>query len=409
MQQPSHQTNVVMPEDKEKLRILTLGESTSADAMATKKDGAWPRQLERELIQSGIPARVYNEGIPSTNSALILTHLQNHLDKYKPQIVITMMGINDSHGLRFQTSSFSDFMFFINRIRLVKLARWLHARLEAAANQPIYYEYLKPNHRSHLEQGIAMAQSMPAREVERILRDRAGHLTDTEIALILAGIAKHFFGDFDSLYDGAKSFDFSDRAFQLAPFHHFVAFWAVLATVRNRDWESGILKSRKLLQCGPNLPDDILGWIGKIALHDPDLAKAEVFRSRGLRVDKADSQNITAAHYRHLFTQVRNQGIQLIAMQYPTLPLADLIDNFVEAGSVHDREEREIIFVSNERNFQEALISNKYEALFKDRFRGSWGHTTDLGHTMIAQAALEAVKVVYFRSMAKGSTLAKTQ
>ena len=75
-------------------RILTLGESTTAWG---DKD-SWSSQLEWILNNnrnSEIKFKVFNEGTSAKTTPFILTKLEDNLDKYKPHMVITMMGIND--------------------------------------------------------------------------------------------------------------------------------------------------------------------------------------------------------------------------------------------------------------------------------------------------------------------------
>ena len=74
-------------------RILCLGESTTA--LGGKY--SWPAQLEVILNNrsSKIKFKVFNEGIPDTNTAFILSRLEQNIKQYKPNITITMMGIND--------------------------------------------------------------------------------------------------------------------------------------------------------------------------------------------------------------------------------------------------------------------------------------------------------------------------
>lgn len=79
-------------------RVLCLGESTTA-GLGQGKD-AYPIQLERILNEraSGEASfRVINGGVIATTSDVILARLPAHLDKLNPDIVVTMMGINDGH------------------------------------------------------------------------------------------------------------------------------------------------------------------------------------------------------------------------------------------------------------------------------------------------------------------------
>jgi len=71
-------------------RIMCLGESTTA--------GQYPHFLEEILNQCniGIKFSVIDKGIPAINTINILSQLEKNLNTYKPDMVITMMGNNDS-------------------------------------------------------------------------------------------------------------------------------------------------------------------------------------------------------------------------------------------------------------------------------------------------------------------------
>ncbi len=74
-------------------RILCLGESTTA----LGGENAYPAQLER-ILNSRSNARkfkVINKGFPATTTDQILAKVPGYLDEYKPQLVVSMMGIND--------------------------------------------------------------------------------------------------------------------------------------------------------------------------------------------------------------------------------------------------------------------------------------------------------------------------
>ncbi len=79
-------------------RILCLGESTTAPVNdAHGRDISWPAQME-SLLKKHYPARsfeVINKGYASTNTSAILANLPDYLRKYRPRIVLSMIGVND--------------------------------------------------------------------------------------------------------------------------------------------------------------------------------------------------------------------------------------------------------------------------------------------------------------------------
>lgn len=72
--------------------ILCLGESTT--------DGQWPPYLEEYLERSGIGVdfTIIDKGRISTQTSEIVYKLPHYLKEYSPDLVITMMGVNDPIG-----------------------------------------------------------------------------------------------------------------------------------------------------------------------------------------------------------------------------------------------------------------------------------------------------------------------
>ncbi|MBD3264015.1 MAG: tetratricopeptide repeat protein [Candidatus Omnitrophica bacterium] len=78
---------------KDKVIILCLGESTTV--WGGKK--SWPSQLQEILNKKKGEGKfiVINEGRHAISTSYIVSMLDELLDRYKPDVVITMMGIND--------------------------------------------------------------------------------------------------------------------------------------------------------------------------------------------------------------------------------------------------------------------------------------------------------------------------
>jgi len=73
--------------------ILCVGESTTAMG----GDDSYPSQLQDVLDERAGDGRftVINEGIPGTDTSVIVSQLANNLDRYGAEVVVAMMGAND--------------------------------------------------------------------------------------------------------------------------------------------------------------------------------------------------------------------------------------------------------------------------------------------------------------------------
>ena len=77
-------------------KILVLGDSTTAGTY-----NSWPAQLENVLNNQSpvIEFKVFNEGIPNSNTLYILGKLKGNIEKYKPDMIIIMAGSNDEFNI----------------------------------------------------------------------------------------------------------------------------------------------------------------------------------------------------------------------------------------------------------------------------------------------------------------------
>jgi len=109
-------------------RIMCLGESTT--------QGQYPEPLEKILNQRniGVHFSVIDKGRVSTNILAILSKVESYIDKYHPDAVITMMGINDlGEHIPYEVVTASKITLFLKSFRTYKLSRllWLHILTKA--------------------------------------------------------------------------------------------------------------------------------------------------------------------------------------------------------------------------------------------------------------------------------------
>jgi len=114
--------------DRNEYIILCLGESTTAIG----GKNSYPRQLEKILNDRNLGTKisVINKGIVGTNTAAILSRLEEYLNSYQPDMVITMMGINEGMGARnYEDTAEVTPNFFLSDFRVYKLFRLLWDRV----------------------------------------------------------------------------------------------------------------------------------------------------------------------------------------------------------------------------------------------------------------------------------------
>lgn len=116
-----HRNNLSLRQ-KDTYRILCLGESTTG-----RQYGVYLEEILNKR-NIGINFSVIDEGTAGINTTTIISQLEGNLDKYKPQMVIAMMGINDGGERVFRENRNTfNIVSFLKSFRVYKLARlfWL--------------------------------------------------------------------------------------------------------------------------------------------------------------------------------------------------------------------------------------------------------------------------------------------
>jgi tetratricopeptide (TPR) repeat protein len=139
-----------LPAEDGTCTILCLGESTTAMGGT----GSYPSQLERILNERlpGVRFRVINKGWPGAMTAEIVRNLDGYLEEYSPEIVVAMMGINDTWldeaYRRVRTEADAGILRF-RSLRIYRLWDYFRAAAVRAAS------FWKPEIRDDLDEGLA--------------------------------------------------------------------------------------------------------------------------------------------------------------------------------------------------------------------------------------------------------------
>ena len=377
-------------------RILVLGESTSAEAFADTSKAAWPRVLEKLLRDAGRDVKVINKALPATTTSLIVSHLSQQLDEIKPQLVISMMGVNDAGYTRFVGDP-TAWNLFWNRIRLVKLVRSLVDQYQLRYRYPQVREGLPVYNLKSSEEGVFQRLSNQSLSVDQLsveITDQ-DHPPCGEAKLLIDLVQRN--KDGKSLNED-QTFSLLKRSLQLCPQYSMLQMLTLMEAREINNYRGCGQLANELFKFGRNLRDDVIialadCYFGKSEVPEPLL---DVMRYRGLEFGDPNTEDIdpsqarsrtTDKNYRRVYAILRSRAVPWIIMQYPTLPLQSRIKMFTE----EEVRTLPIFFVSNEENFKKVLSEKPYDEVFNDRFARTWGHTTNYGHELIAHQVLPAV------------------
>lgn len=388
------QRNALEPVLEGKIRILALGESTT-DALAAPDNKAWTYYLEQKLNSSSLKKNivVINKGRAGISTDFIVRDLPEYIKKYRPHLIITMIGINDWTPLNFLHDQ--NFFAKLRLIRMIRtffipappaepppvirddLTRILGTFKDVNVTPPAFNEWMKKNP-DYQWYGYAKA----AHKTYWIMRDHS-HWTKTR-------------PDYEVTYK------FSMASLEMNPFNE-LAFTHLLFSSEKHEPEAREFMKRLLdkgfIPAASNAP--FLQMIN--VKDDPELL--EQLQEKGFQFSEASPIENLRENYQQIVKLASANNSRVAIMAYPTTNLQILRAFFDHQSELPSRplieivyaqvnpptpapEYKDLIFISNE-NFPRGFDRSYYiDQMVKDGF----GHTTKKGHELIAQNAWEALK-----------------
>ena len=348
---PQMKRNTIGLTAKQEYRILALGESTTAGGSDT-----WPAYLEQMLNKRGGGKKftVFNEGIDGTNTAFIVARLAQNIQKYKPDMVITMMGVNDSQsGFIYDESLLADMLLFLRDMRTYKLVQY-------------------------------SVSSIDNRFFRGQDKNTSAALNRVENDLATEGLLKADQGNID------EAIRIENQVIKINPQSHIPYLNLGIIYAGQHKKTDAVTNFVHAVELEPSVIDMAARYIAPMYTDQIDIKSKIEFlvREQSLSVrfiGKIDS-TVTQFHYRKLYAKLREQGIRYAAMQYPMLSVESLKDMLQsELGA------KDVLYIENKTSFEEAVKKSSYDMLFTDHYGGSFGHTTKEGHILIAENAAEHI------------------
>ena len=388
-------------------RILCLGESTT--------QGQYPPLLEETLNQRniGIKFSVIDKGVNGTHTWAIVFRLESYLDTYHPDMVITMMGINDAGPhMPYEPVSDSKAINFLKSFRIYKLTRllWLHivSRLGERKSYKLsnYTTLLKPSLRkSELQQVVAEKNNVLLSEESTKLKKAIelnprgegayvglgwlykiqGKLSEAEesfkkaIELNPRGEGAYF--ELGWLYREQGKRSESEESFKKAIEINSKGEWAYIGLGRLYHEQGKLSEAEELFKKAIELnpgSDRLYGALEVLYTEKGNMELARKYgkEARDLRLNYYSLY--TTSNYHKLKEILDKRNITYVCVQYPMRNLEPLKKIFQD-------NDKGIIFVDNERIFKDAVAKDGHQNYFRDMFGGDFGHCTKKGNRLLAR------------------------
>jgi len=398
-------------------RIMCLGGSTTASG----GEYSYPSQLERILNEGniGIRFKVINRGVESADSTSILSQLNENLDRYLPDMVITMMGENDgSETMVFDDSWKVRLNLIIQRIRVYKLAKllWLHLENKiqeikynksgplnidfvdkhsnnSAIESRIFYEksLIYKNEKNFSEAEISIQKAIEIepgnydyyiqladcylaenknKEAEVILREVIEKQPDNLEALCHIGWCYRNQGRYKEAEGVFK------KAIAIEPGEP-KPYWELISMYKFQGEQEELEDLYGMLIKKDSKNDFFVGLMATSYLEQKKYQKAKEYYRKVNELRQRYYNPVTRSNYKRLKDIVMQRGIRLVCVQHATRNVELLKRLFDSTDGV--------IFVDNEKVFKDALMRGRYDDYFADCFAGDFGHCTPKGNGLLAE------------------------
>jgi len=391
-------------------RILCIGESTTAFG----GHNSYPSQLGRILNKNNndLTFSVINKGVPGTNSVAILRNLQSNLKKYKPDIVISMIGINDN-DVNILSEKINNKSSFLKSLKTYKLADFIlsgfksssrvvnveeREALEISKNTDYYLNYESNQRKQSLEELKNIIPNNMLRslrnawlefdksnfENSRMILEKTVK-SNPENYYAYSNLVEHYCAQ-DEYNKAIKLFP---NVFELKPTHQKLPTFLIDCYL-DLNWKhmdhNDIAIAEQLLNS--TVKDqlnnsDLIGLLANIyGLQE----KSDLSKQYFLDVSELRTHNFnptTRSNYLKIYKTLSNLNIQLIAVQYPMSSIEPLRQTFDNKNGV--------IFIDNESSFKKAVKNQNYNNYFIDMFAGTFGHCTPNGNKLLANNIATAI------------------
>jgi lysophospholipase L1-like esterase len=385
--------NIRLSGTKDVYKIMCIGESTT---YLGGKD-SYPSQLERFLNTHGQGKRfvVINQGMAGATSTSILSHLDQWLTNYKPDMVIAMVGINDSDDTR-QLLPLKPMNRWLMKSKVYQLVLHLKSNVCQAIESYIQdkrrYMMPAPKEKKNFDSEYEMFQDALGKQSYD--QKRLYALIQLSRGLGHDDIAKSLYEKFlqDNSDPLIRHWVIKEYGVYLGRIGRYDDFLSIMHEVPYDAWQPEFIRGychgeqhmENLRYIIENMVEHkwqdkaVYGYLA--SCYDEggrgDLAD---FYLNKIRIQDSYSFKTTIENYLAIKDMLLSRDIRPVFVQYPMRNIESLRSIFTDVPG-HER----IIFVDNGPSFHEAVRKDSYEKYFYDRAAGDIGHATPQGNYLLA-------------------------
>ena len=347
---------------KEHITILCIGESTTYNQ--------YPVQLQK-ILNKDYPNKftVIDGGLYGQKSINILNNLQTWIDKFKPNIIVSMLGINDWKVLPWEKQEYSMFYNILNKFILYKIFYYFidcikTARATNSINEQLDFDKYSKEYTDILEETTYFSELSASKKYinfDKTTKDIYNKNNKYENYYIFSNMKDI---DYGNLYK-ILTYNNIDND----------------GTYYNPEIFSYV--NKKIIEQIPQeqYTDILYGGKAIEFIKNKDIDNAEKFFNKAEQYRLKHFSFNTFKTYNAIVDISIKNNIKFIAMQYPMRSI-----NSLKKILYSNKNYKNIIFISNEENFKKYLYNiGSYDDLFVDQFAGDFGHCTELGNKMIAE------------------------
>lgn len=427
-------------------RIMCIGESTTA--------GQYLPFLEKALNQRniGIKFSVIDKGIGATNTSFILAYLEKNIERYHPNLVVAMIGINE--GATHMLAGFnSGSRTFFSSPKVYKLAKLLFLHMQ---------NKIKEIKAGRKDDTVLMPSEKNGRPAQPSVTYKQNTPRTIESENVTDGGIKddNFFNELGKQLTAQEDFSSARQAFRRAIEYNAynVDAYFRLAALSDQNICYSLMreifeKYRSLIKTGT--PDDVqkanINHLCKIMLGkgmyleveelckgmlaknlmcsnayiilamnsiaQNQYAVAGNFFKKAIELDNSDNRafdGLAVVYHETGRYDLSEQYLRKANELRPFYPTMLVIRNYKKIKDILDTRniklvcvqypmrsveplkeifegEKNIIFVDNEQVFKRAIKKGFYKDFFRDMWVGDFGHCTNKGNELLAQNIADVI------------------